>query len=380
MSRNLLPFQLRNKAITTLRKYFEISGLSEAFTPSLVKSGALEPYLDTIRVDYQKYHLPTSPEFSLKKALSLEPKPCPGIYEIAHAFRNEPHSNLHSPEFTMVEWYRRDCKYTDLKNDIIEIIRKTGEITEHQTSFVSSPIDITFSEMFSNVFKEKPTPDWSYKDYHNVAVNNDIISSYVKNPDHTVGNNILSTEKTGENNRKEINQETGTNKVSNKETQENIDSRESKKKQQSDKGSQRNTMNDAQGIELFSVLYDVCVQRFAIESPGLLFISEFPEFVRGMAAISETGWAERMEVVLGGVELANAYQECSNSNELLTVWKKNNEIRIQKGKIEHPIDNELINCTSDMKGVSGIALGLERLLMIVFEIPNIQQFHLPSFK
>ena len=326
MPNNLQPFQLRNKAISVLRKYFETSGLSEAFTPSLVKSGALEPYLDTIRVDYQKYHLPTSPEFSLKKALSLEPKSCPGIYEIAHAFRNEPESNLHSPEFTMVEWYRRNCKYNDLKNDVLEIILKISENNENQTSLVSSPINISFSEMFSEVFKEKPNPGWNYNDYRNVALNNDIISS-----------------------------------------------------NQNDYSSDRNIIKDAESIELFSVLYDVCVQRFAVKNPGIIFITEFPEFVRGMAAISKNGWAERMEVVLNGVEIANAYQECWNPNELLTMWQKNNEIRIQTGKEEHPIDNELINCTNSMKGVSGIALGLERLLMIVFEIPNIRQFYLSFF-
>jgi lysyl-tRNA synthetase class 2 len=63
--------------------------------------------------------LPTSPEFAMKRLLvgGLE-----RIFQICPAFRDEPESTTHRPEFTMLEWYRARASYEDIMRDAEELV------------------------------------------------------------------------------------------------------------------------------------------------------------------------------------------------------------------------------------------------------------------
>jgi lysyl-tRNA synthetase class 2 len=84
-----------------------------------------------------------------------------------------------------------------------------------------------------------------------------------------------------------------------------------------------------------------------------------------MARITN-GTAERTEVFYRGLELANAYHEEHDAGAIRERWSRNNEIRRLRGVAEHPIDERLLETLGSMQGVSGIAVGLERLLMAFF--------------
>lgn len=49
----------------------------------------------------------------------------PRIFQIAHVFRNGERSETHSPEFSMLEWYRAGATYRDLMTDCEELLRST---------------------------------------------------------------------------------------------------------------------------------------------------------------------------------------------------------------------------------------------------------------
>ena len=86
------------------RLFFIQSGFLEIHTPTIVESPGMESHLEPFATEYyyyyhskMTYYLPTSPEFSLKEALTsgLEK-----IFEIAKVFRNcGENSNLHNPDF-----------------------------------------------------------------------------------------------------------------------------------------------------------------------------------------------------------------------------------------------------------------------------------------
>ena len=63
--------------------------------------------------------LPTSPEFAMKRLLAggLEK-----IFQMSQAFRDEPHSPHHLPEFTMLEWYQAYAGYEAIQQDTEELI------------------------------------------------------------------------------------------------------------------------------------------------------------------------------------------------------------------------------------------------------------------
>ena len=64
--------------------------------------------------------LHTSPEFAMKKLIAA------GVekqFQICHVFRNAEGSSRHSPEFTMIEWYRVGVDYCAIMQDCVELMR-----------------------------------------------------------------------------------------------------------------------------------------------------------------------------------------------------------------------------------------------------------------
>jgi len=73
--------------------------------------------------------------------------------------------------------------------------------------------------------------------------------------------------------------------------------------------------------------------------------------------------AERWELYLGGIEIANAYSELTDPTEQLARFEKWGAQRKALGKPVYPVDGEFIQCLAKMPPSGGCALGLDRLLM-----------------
>ncbi|MCB9959828.1 MAG: EF-P lysine aminoacylase GenX [Rhodospirillaceae bacterium] len=97
--------------LAAVRGWFAEEGLVEVDTPALQVSPGLEPHLAAFATDLQGPHphdharlyLHTSPEFAMKKLLAAG---VPALFQMGHVFRNGERSATHHPEFTMLEWYR----------------------------------------------------------------------------------------------------------------------------------------------------------------------------------------------------------------------------------------------------------------------------------
>ena len=73
--------------------------------------------------------------------------------------------------------------------------------------------------------------------------------------------------------------------------------------------------------------------------------------------------ADRFEVYLGGVELANAFAEESSSAEIRRRWVADNAARVRAGSAPHAIDEPFLAAVDRMPRCAGIALGIDRLVM-----------------
>jgi lysyl-tRNA synthetase class 2 len=73
--------------------------------------------------------------------------------------------------------------------------------------------------------------------------------------------------------------------------------------------------------------------------------------------------AERWELYLGGIEIANAYSELTDPVEQRARFEKWGEQRRALGKTVYPIDEEFIQCLEKLPPSGGCALGIDRLLM-----------------
>ena len=131
-ARRRANLEARARVAAAVRAHFAAEGFLEVETPALQVSPGLEPHLFAFESRLRDPHggapltryLRTSPEFTLKKLLVAG---LPRIFELAHSFRNSERSSTHSPEFTMLEWYRTGATYTALESDCEALLRVASE-------------------------------------------------------------------------------------------------------------------------------------------------------------------------------------------------------------------------------------------------------------
>ena len=70
-------------------------------------------------------YLHTSPEFAMKKLLAAGEE---RIFSLSHVWRNRERGPLHSPEFTMLEWYRVGQDYSHLMADCAAFLRAAAKV------------------------------------------------------------------------------------------------------------------------------------------------------------------------------------------------------------------------------------------------------------
>ncbi|MGJ4748089.1 EF-P lysine aminoacylase EpmA [Leptospira sp. SA-E8] len=122
---NLEILSFRSRFLHATRTFFHEKGFLEVDTPSLKTIPGMEPYLDPFLVGSpsggEKGYLITSPEYSLKQALSLGAEK---VYEIAHTFRSgEKGSSYHTAEFLMLEFYQTGANLHQAMDLLEELIR-----------------------------------------------------------------------------------------------------------------------------------------------------------------------------------------------------------------------------------------------------------------
>ena len=91
--------------------------------------------------------------------------------------------------------------------------------------------------------------------------------------------------------------------------------------------------------------------------------------------------AARFEVYAGGLELANGYDECQDANELRRRFAADNQRRFQQNKQQMPIDEHLLAAMeAGLPACTGVALGLDRLLMLITQAKTIAQVQSFAFE
>jgi elongation factor P--(R)-beta-lysine ligase len=121
----------RNRIVAALRGYFAARDFVEVDTGTLQVSPGNETHLHAFATALtepegvaRSLYLRTSPEFACKKLLAAGER---RIVEFAKVFRNRERGALHHPEFTMLEWYRAGEPYETLMNDCAAILAVAAE-------------------------------------------------------------------------------------------------------------------------------------------------------------------------------------------------------------------------------------------------------------
>jgi len=110
-----------------------------------------------------------------------------------------------------------------------------------------------------------------------------------------------------------------------------------------------------------------------LKERSMTFVYDFPAEQASLAKINEHGHAERFELYLGGLELANGFQELTDAKQQMERFEEDNRKRLLMGKKAIEIDTKFIAALgSGLPESAGVALGIDRLLMVMLDAKNIR--------
>jgi lysyl-tRNA synthetase class 2 len=114
----------------------------------------------------------------------------------------------------------------------------------------------------------------------------------------------------------------------------------------------------------------------ALPEKQLTFVFDYPTDQAALARVRQqhTPVAERFELYLGRVELANGYQELTDATEQRRRFEADNETRTRHGQDTYPIDRHMVAALKHgLPECAGVALGVDRLLMALCEADGISE-------
>ncbi len=141
-------YRFRSSFIGLIRKYFVSAGVIEVDTPIMTPFFSQDLNISPFKVNYsdRNYYLATSPEFFLKRILVSK---IGDIFEITHAFRDDPITSLHNPEFLILEWYRIGWNYLDLIKDLKGLLKELANSLSLKERYINENWEvITLEEVF----------------------------------------------------------------------------------------------------------------------------------------------------------------------------------------------------------------------------------------
>jgi lysyl-tRNA synthetase class 2 len=134
------------------------------------------------------------------------------------------------------------------------------------------------------------------------------------------------------------------------------------------------TVTDALEQDLFDeVMVQNIEPKLGLRKPT--FISDYPA-ERGALARLKQGdptVAERFELYMGGLELANGFSELVDSKEQRKRFLMENENRLARGKPVYSMPDRFLAELDDMPPSAGIALGVDRLVMVLLDAKTIDE-------
>lgn len=303
--------------LKNIRAFFDVKNIIEVETPVLSQSSTTDPHLDSLQSQFRgkPYYLNTSPEYAMKRLLASSGEP---IYQICKAFRDDELGANHNPEFTLLEWYRPGY-------DMFQLMAEMEELM----AFVSC--------LLCDLMPDDKYPAFEYISFQQA------FERYVGINPHQV----TSSECARAAGKKQL------------ETPQGL-------------GVSESELTDW----LDWLLTELVLPEFAKD--GFTFLYNYPISQCSLAKIVENEEkvlvAERFEMFFGEIELANGFHELTDPMEQLQRFQLENKRRELLGKEIACIDYNFIDALKyGLPECSGVAMGLDRLLMVLSGAKDIKQ-------
>lgn len=309
----------RARLSSLVRAFLGGLGYEEVETPCLVPAPGMEPHLSPFETRLvpegggpsRPLWLHTSPEYAMKRLLA---DGWPRIFQLARVFRNGEISATHNPEFTMLELYRAGTDYRGVMEDVERLVEacaramSPGAVARGRRGGRDLDLAAPFERLtMAEAFRRHAGVD---------------LAACLGDAEAL---------------------------------------REAARRAGHDAGPGGEPFDDV----FFRVMLTAVEPRIGLERPTYLV-----DWPASMAALSrvrkdDPRWAERFELYAGGLELANGFTELTDAAEQRARLEDERALRGRLGRPELPVDERFLEAVGRMPDAGGVAVGFDRLLMLL---------------
>ena len=319
----------RSKYNLFLRNYLAQNGFLEVETPIIqtsVSGASAKPFFTHYNALDLDCNLRIAPECYLKKCIVAG---YDKVFEVAKCFRNEGMDPQHNPEFTQIEWY---CAYWNFEDNI-----------KFFENFLRDSIKFLTGDVVINY--QGHELDFS-KEFERV--------NYIEKLTEILGFDFLS--------------ETDVDSYKNKVVEKGFF-----------------TLKDMEEYKSLAQLTDFLYKKLLranIVGPVVMY--NYPALLKPLARRndSDSNIVDCFQVVICGSEICNAYSELVNPDEQRSSFESQLEAKAQGDDETMDMDEDyLLAMEQGMPPISGLGVGIDRLIMLAYDAPSIRDVVLfPTMK
>jgi lysyl-tRNA synthetase class 2 len=309
----------RARLAAETRRLLGALGYEEVETPTLVPAPGMEPHLAPFEAAFHPEQgggirplwLITSPEYAMKRLLA---EGFERIFQLSRVFRDGELSATHNPEFTMLEFYRAGTDYRGIMADLERLIeaaaRALDPAGESRVERQGRRLDL--AAPFERLTVQEAFARHAGVDLAACRGEGGRLRAAARAAGHEAGPD-------GE------------------------------------------PFEDA----FFRLMLGVVEPRLGAARPT--FLLDWPASMAALSRVKadDPRWAERFELYAGGLELANGFTELNDPVEQRARLLEEQALRRRLGRPALPLDEPFLAALGRMPDAGGVAVGFDRLLMLL---------------
>jgi lysyl-tRNA synthetase class 2 len=308
----------RTKLSAVVRAFFAERDYDEVETPCLVPAPGMEPHIDAFCALFaperggaaRPLWLHTSPEYAMKRLLA---DGFTRIFQLARVFRNGEVSSAHNPEFTMLEFYRAEADYGAIMEDLEALVDRAARTLTGGTRVRHGGRELDLTAPFERLT---------------------VADAFARH----MGIDLLACEGDARRLREAL------------------------------------ARAGVSGLRPDDTFDDLFFRAFldrvepALEATGrAVYVVDWPAPMAALSRLktSDRRVAERFELYAGGLELANGFSELTDAAEQRRRLEEERALRVKLGRPAYPLDEAFLEAVGRMPEAGGVAVGFDRLLMLL---------------